>query len=168
MYRIQKKKELDRDYYEKKYDSPYPVDNLMPVYYSVLGHLNSINGKNLNILDIGCGMGNLASLLKKYGYSHYKGFDISSTGIAKAKADIPEWKENFFIHSCYELKKRQYDYDASIACEVLEHVDDFKLIDQIKKGSYFIGSVPNYWASGNEHMRIYKNNLSIKLRFSHA
>ena len=93
------------------------------------------------------------------------GFDFSKNAINQAKDKLPDISNKFMIHDCYNLSSINYDYNISVAVEVLEHLDDIKIIKQLKSKSYLIGTLPNFWASNNAHLRIYKSKLHIYFRF---
>ena len=161
-----KGREQTQKYYEEKYITPYHIDVYKPVFKKSLRILNMLKPtKDVGILDVGCGMGEFAKYLRKESFTNYLGFDISTSGIDLAKKRIPEWDEKFIVHSAYELEDIDFDYKVVVAIEVLEHINDLKFISQLKSGTLLIGSVPNYWSSNDEHLRVYPNKLNIWWRF---
>jgi 2-polyprenyl-3-methyl-5-hydroxy-6-metoxy-1,4-benzoquinol methylase len=60
---------------------------------------------------------------------------------------------NFYLGNAYDKKEFRGDYNVVIATEVLEHVDDLKVLANIKSGATFIGSVPNFGDAA--HLRTY-------------
>ena len=107
-------------------------------------------------------------MLIKSGYTNYSGIDISVSGIQAARARLPEWAASFTQGNAYQLGAAGQSAEIIIAVEVLEHIDDLKFIHTLKAGTLLIASVPNYWSSNNEHLRIYKSRNHIKWRFRHV
>ena len=155
-----------KDYYEKKYEHPYPIENYIPIFNKSIDFLKELDiEKSCNILDIGCGIGELGALIKNAGFNNYLGFDISGTGLEKAKERVPHWKDKFIKFDAYKIDELNYNYDITMAIEVLEHIQDFKLINNLKTGTKLIASVPNYWSSNNEHLRVYPSKFYIWKRY---
>ena len=150
-----------KNYYNKIYSKPYPVEKYNEVYKIVCTFLEKFSNKDSLIMDIGCGAGGLAALIKDNGYKNYYGFDYSQNAINQSKKRIPEWEDRFFIHDCYKLSKLDINFEIGIATEVLEHLEDLKILNQLKPSQLFIGSVPNYWAANNAHLRIYPSKFFI-------
>ena len=157
--------EQGKEYYDEIYSQEYPVEKYIPIYKIILSYIDSIKLNKKNILDIGCGVGEFAKQLQNRKFDNYLGFDFSENAIFKAKDKLPNISNKFIVHDCYNLSALAYDYNISIAVEVLEHLDDIKIIKQLKKETYFIGTLPNFWASNNAHLRIYKSKLHIYARF---
>ena len=154
-----------RDYYENVYSARYPIEKYEDVYKIVCDLLKRIDLPQKRIMDIGCGAGGLASMLEKHNINNYHGFDYSSNAIKQAKELVPKWQKKFFIHDCNILNEIPYEFDIGIAIEVLEHLDDMIIINQLKKNTYFIGSVPNYWAANHAHVRVYPSKFYIWKRY---
>lgn len=154
-----------KDYYNKIYSKPYPVEKYDEVYQIVCTFLEQFSNKDSLIMDIGCGAGGLATFIKDNGYKNYYGFDYSQNAINQSKKRIPEWKDRFFVHDCYKLNKLDINFKIGIAIEVLEHLEDLKILNQFKPSQLFIGSVPNYWAANNAHLRIYPSKFFIWKRY---
>ena len=156
--------ERTKNYYDKKYtvETSYSAKAYTPVYVQAITLLNDLKLDNPSILEVGCGDGLLANMLHKAGYTNYHGIDISESGIAQAKKSYPYMAGRFSLGDAYDSKQ---DTDIVIAIEVLEHIDDMKFITSLKPGTLLLASVPNYWSTNNEHLRIYKSRNHIKWRF---
>lgn len=116
------------------------------------------------ILDLGCGAGQFASLVHDHGFPHYCGVDISATAIEIARSKCPDFE--FVVSNVLEtdLLARQ-DYDCVVACEFLEHINpDLEIIEKIKPGVRFFGSVPNN--PYISHVRYFQDVESVKARYS--
>ena len=158
--------ERGKKYYNEIYSEDYPAEKYIPIYDIVIKYINSLHLDEINILDVGCGVGEFANQIQNISYANYLGFDFSQNALNQAKKRVPNLADKFILHDCYKLSEINYKYNIAIAIEVLEHLDDMKIINQLKSGSYLIGTLPNFWASNNAHLRIYKNKLSIYLRFN--
>ena len=160
--------EQTADYYSKIYMKPYSMENYDPIFNKVMDYIAKLDVKDCHILDIGCGIGELARRLREKGFKaeQYSGFDFSEKGIQIARQNNKEWSHRFFVHNCYHLDKIRFDYDLAVAIEVLEHIQDLQVLPKLKRGAFFIGSVPNFWASSNAHLRVYPSKNFIRRRFN--
>jgi 2-polyprenyl-3-methyl-5-hydroxy-6-metoxy-1,4-benzoquinol methylase len=105
--------------------------------------------KNLSVLDIGCGLGQLLSCLKKEGFTDLTGIDINEESIEACK------KNGLTVEKIEDIrdyaKNSQKKFDRIVMAHVLEHLDKEVMIDtliHIKKylleeGGIFILMVPN-------------------------
>jgi len=98
------------------------------------------------VLDFGCGDGRLSLQLVRLGCPEVVGCDISEGAVLLAKA-------LGFATSCrfYPQIEQvcEYDFDAAVAMEVLEHVDDSEvphvvdaIADRLRSKGRFVVSVP--------------------------
>ena len=119
------------------------------------------------VLDIGCGTGSLS----RYYKGEYKGYDISSVAIEKAKTH--RRKDAFFGVLDFTTAKNQ-DFskvDTIVMAEFLEHIDDdLNIFEAIKKtakpGTRVIISVPNGKAVPSpDHVREF-NFFQLKTKFA--
>lgn len=115
------------------------------------------------LLDIGCGPGQLACLLRDKGISNYSGFDFSPKRIEHAKSVCPEFK--FSVHDAFktDIFTRIY-YNGVICTEFLEHVEeDIKVIKKIRSGVKFYGTVPNF--PFMSHVRHFNSEEEVRARY---
>jgi len=116
-----------------------------------------------SILEIGCGPGQLACLIRDKGVKLYHGFDFSSKRIAQAKKACGEFtfsQEDAFKTDLFTT----YDYSAVICTEFLEHVEgDIELLSRIKSGAKFYGTVPNF--PYESHVRHFKKESDVFARY---
>ncbi len=133
------------------------------------------------ILDFGCGCGNLTVRLAKFGYKVYA-VDSSSASLSVVRKKIkfsPLAKSIKVIDGSYqEIAKLNKKFDAICCGEVLEHIqDDQKVLelffDSLKPGGKCIITVParmKYWDASDiwaGHLRRYEKDEILKL-FSQA
>ncbi|MAE72256.1 MAG: hypothetical protein CME06_17535 [Gemmatimonadetes bacterium] len=159
--------ERSAEYYESKYrdGEHHETEHYAPVYEQVLKFLGDCVAPEGRILEIGCGRGELAAMIREAGFRGYRGIDISASAVDVARGRMPDWRSRFSTGSAYDPADLGEEYDVAIAVEVLEHLDDLRLLRQLRPGSWIIASVPNYWSSNNEHLRVYRSRWGIRRRF---
>ena len=116
-----------------------------------------------SVLEIGCGPGQLACLIRDKKISKYHGFDFSPKRIKQAKRVCPEF--TFSVEDAYETDLfATYDYDAVICTEFLEHLEeDVEVINRIRSGARFYGTVPNFLYTS--HVRHFRNETEVLSRY---
>jgi SAM-dependent methyltransferase len=116
-----------------------------------------------SVLDIGCGPGQFASLLRANNVPRYCGIDLSQVAIRLARSACPDY--TFSAVNVFETDiLEKLDYDTAISMEFLEHVsDDIIVLQRIPKGRRFIGSVPNF--PYESHVRHFLNTEEVVGRY---
>ncbi len=162
-----KHKEHDSKYYDhsfeksKQYHLHYTYSDYYPVWTVVLDRIKRTGLSN--IIDIGCGAGQFACLLRDNNISNYIGVDLSPARIDHARRICPEYRflaEDVFAS---DLLKTQ-DYDSVFALEFLEHIKrDIEFISMISPGTTCIFSVPNF--GGRTHVRYFKTIQQVSQRY---
>ena len=115
------------------------------------------------IVDLGCGPGQFASLLYDKGIRSYRGVDFSSKCIAMAKHRCP-----FFDFAIADLSDagmlRDLPYDTIVSLEFLEHVPfDLEVIGNVRRGTKVFATVPNFpYVS---HVRHFTSEADVRLRY---
>jgi 2-polyprenyl-3-methyl-5-hydroxy-6-metoxy-1,4-benzoquinol methylase len=147
-------------YYSDIYRRGYDTGGYQPLYQLVMQMLKKIPSPR--ILELGCGIGDLGRMIIDEGFP-YRGFDFSKEAVAQSKAQCP--RGNFLVGDVYNPEDYlPANYNVAVALEVLEHVDDLKVIESIPPGVRLIASVPSY--DDIAHLRLYKDpKMDIIERF---
>jgi len=103
-----------------------------------------------NVLEIGCGTAEL-----QYYVNNYYGFDFSDEAV-KIANNPHVWKADAY-------KEDFGNYDTYVLTEVLEHLDDIKIISKIPANKNIIFSVPSF--TDPAHVRTYSKK-TIEERFN--
>ena len=75
---------------------------------------------NAAILDVGCGTGNMAQVLRQFGYKNIEGLDPSEGMLAVAKRkEVYKTLHNLFLSSDIDLPSKHFD--AIVGAGVLTH-----------------------------------------------
>jgi len=127
--------------------------------------------EDLQILDLGCGTGNMLKSLSKFGKVYYADSSIESIEFCK-KRDYKETK----LEQIERLSYPSDSFDLVLALDVLEHsIDDAAALKEIfricKNDGYGILTVPAYSLLWTQHdiaachvRRYVSGNLRAKLR----
>ena len=116
------------------------------------------------VLDVGCGPGQIAEMLKDMGIRSYAGFDFSPKRIEWAQANSPQFR--FELADAYSTTLfDDVPYDAVVCTEFLEHVDrDLAVLERIRPGTRFLGTVPDF--GGGSHVRFFRSSEEVEERYS--
>lgn len=116
-----------------------------------------------SVIEIGCGPGQLACLLRDKGIASYHGLDFSPRRIEQARGVCPEFA--FSIADVFQTDLlNSCDYDTAICTEVLEHVEgDLELLRRIRSGTRFYGTVPNF--PYTSHVRHFTSEAEVLARY---
>ena len=123
----------------------YYTFNMFPSEMLIINFIE--NWSNLEVLDIGCGEGNLAAMLSFKGASKVDGVDYSDEAISIAKERININNVNFL---CKDFRKINQKYDVVVMNGVFEHFDnpwkelDFILTNICKKDGIVITTSPGF------------------------
>mgnify|MGYP003112619981 CR=1 FL=1 len=117
---LQSDKRITMKYDEDYISSSYTEENMLRISYLRLGfllsvlHGENINGKDLSILDVGCGFGHFLKVSKNFGFDTY-GLDINDH-------DISEFANKGSLKS---------GYDIVTFFDSLEHFDDINFVKDL-------------------------------------
>lgn len=148
---MEDKEEMEKFIKNKNYNFHSLNEKLKFIYLMIKEYSrnNNKNIKELNILDVGCGDGNITFPLSTL-ECNVTSFDMDEELINSVKRKIEQNKiKNITIkvENCYTFEDDKI-YDVIIASEIFEHLSDpVKFINKIKRnmadGSYFIITIPN-------------------------
>lgn len=137
---------------EKKYDEIFKNDaskfftcNVFKESFSIVGMID--DWSNLEVLDLGCGTGNLASMVSQAGAKKVVGIDYSKEAIKIANEKFTI--SNLEYRKC-DYKEVKEKFDVILLQGVLEHFDkpfeELKYIidNNLKEGGTIITSSPSF------------------------
>lgn len=138
---------------------PLETCSALPVYEAAARMV-----PDLPVVDLGCGTGRFAELLRRQGVTRYHGFDFAPDVVDEAArycaafdfavADIREWEHGPSLpeECCY------------VMLEVLEHLDDDRgALSRIPPGLPVVLSVPNFWSAS--HVRRFLQPADVFARY---
>jgi SAM-dependent methyltransferase len=115
------------------------------------------------VLDLGCGPGQFAQLLRDKGILDYRGLDFSLQCIEQARQRCPTFRFDVADISSSPLLEEAV-YDTVIALEFLEHVEqEIAVIRRLRKGVRFLASVPNF--PYTSHVRHFSSAQEVQDRY---
>ena len=97
-----------------------------------------------SVLDVGCGPATLAEYIP-----NYKGFDFSKEAVKQAN------NKNVWLGDAYD-KDNYVGADYYILTEVLEHLDDLRVLENVPEGKV-IFSVPSF--TDPSHIRVFTEKI---------
>jgi SAM-dependent methyltransferase len=147
---------------ERIYDVPYRQSGYYPLFREVQRILKRQNVQS--VLEVGCGTGGLAHLLKdREPHIRYQGFDFSPVAVQRASARVSE-PEDFFVGDAKAKESYRGDFDSIVCTEVLEHIEaDLEVVAQWPAGAYCVCSVPNFDA--DNHVRHFTSEEDVRRRY---
>ena len=167
-----KKTEFKAEWYDQYYASniqnsgEYSLPPQKSMYYNLWSRaMTKINEEDV-IADLGCGVGQLASLMIANNKHYSYGVDFSSEAIQTAKNNNISIKDKFFVgnlydQSCFKIAP----YNCVVMFEVLEHIrHDLKVINYIESGTKMICSLPSF--DYKSHVRFFENEKQIHKRYN--
>jgi SAM-dependent methyltransferase len=114
------KEALDREYRSGHWDHFFAFDEL-PRNLVIAGAVHHFFPLPA-VLDVGCGSGRLATVFQAYPRSRYLGVDLSSEGVARARALALPGME--FLEGNYETWRPEGRFDAIIFNECIGYARD--------------------------------------------
>jgi SAM-dependent methyltransferase len=131
--------------------------------WTVMAHLMVRDGVR-SVLDVGCGSGQLALLLRDKGISAYCGIDFSQKRIEWARKNCPDFA--FVVEDALRTDLfTTFPYDAVVCAEFLDHIQsDIEVIQRIKTGARFYAIVPNF--SYDSHVRYFRDSGAVMERYA--
>jgi SAM-dependent methyltransferase len=161
-----KEEQYDRIYEgggdEQIYDLPYNRTGYYPLFKEVHGIVRRRGIRS--ILEVGCGTGGLAHLIRdREPAIRYRGFDFSQVAVQKASVRLGS-ASLFFVGDARARESYGTEAEAIVCTEVLEHIDaDLEVVAQWPSGVYCVCSVPNFDA--DNHVRHFKTADDVRERY---
>lgn len=147
--------------WQNVYDLHYRYSFYYPLFSRII---EEVKGRSCSkVLEVGCGVGQLAHMLVEQTSAEYRGFDFSSIAIQKAVQRLGR-KELFRISDAHANSSYSWEYDTIICTEVLEHIEqDVSVVRLWKEGCLCICSVPNFDA--DNHVRYFGSENQVRQRY---
>lgn len=141
------------------FNQHYSRSRYLPVWEAVIEELSD----RARILEIGCGTGQFAALLHDRGFREYRGFDFSSSAIARARKTVPDF--DFRVADARDPTAYEGDHDTVVATEVLEHLDDdLAVLRLLAPGTTVHFTVPT--KNDPSHVRFFPRVAGVRARYS--
>lgn len=161
--------ERKSEYYDEIYNSSeaYQGSHLESPYLAMWQFILTKIPTDINIIELGCGTGQFAELLRENNFERYVGVDFSEKAV-----EICIKRKLGYTFKIIDLNKFNWEetHGLFVCMETFEHLKDFKLIDNIGLGKEIIFTVPDfndashvrYFHSVNEVVDRYKNVLKFE------
>ncbi len=162
--------ERPASYYDSLYsDTPsYGRKYWESKYYAVwLVIADRISRSGLRVVvDVGCGPGQFAGLLRDKGIHAYTGIDFSQYAIEIARNVCPEYTfVAVDITSENSLQEVESSYDCVLMLEFLEHIEsDVEVLARVVSGTRLLLTVPSF--PDPAHVRYFDSAAAVKERYS--
>ena len=145
------------------YRKPYYTSPYYPGWLVLAARIHRAGVES--VIDLGCGPGQFACLMRDQGMKQYTGIDFSGICIKRARTVCPAYT---FIQD--DLTDSRYlkmlKYDAVVICEFLEHIDDdLTILANIPRGAWIYATVPDFMCKG--HVRCFHDVGEVANRYGH-
>ena len=153
-------READAPSYDVVYGQ-YGPEHFQRKYQKVYDGVLSLLEPDDSVLEIGCGVGVLGNQILGAGIK-YRGFDFSDVAVKKAcdGAFLPFYEADAYDPETYFPR----DFDTVVAIEVLEHLDDLRVLKLLPEGVTIIFSVPDF--TYNTHVRFFESEFDVRERYA--
>ena len=140
----------------------YTASHYYPLWTVIADRLRRAGA--VRVLDVGCGPGQVASLLRDQGLPAYVGLDFSPERVRRAREVCPEYA--FHVADVFETDLLANEaYDGVLVMEFLEHVErDLDVLARIRPGALVLATVPNFPAAG--HVRFFERAEDVRARYA--
>lgn len=162
--------EKSADWYDQSFEDlaewrlHYTESHYYFLWTVIVDRLKRANARR--VLDIGCGPGQLACLIRDRGIAEYQGFDFSPKRVEQAQRVCPEFR--FTVDDAFTTDLfTAFPYDSVVCTEFLEHVErDLEVLARISSGARVLATVPNF--PGAAHVRFFENAGEVHARYRHC
>lgn len=115
------------------------------------------------VLEVGCGPGQLAALLREVSVTEYVGFDFSQVAITIARTTLPGTRFERDDARTSQLYTT-WPCDAIVCTEVLEHIDDdLTVVGHFPPGVRCFVTVPSF--PYKSHVRFFRSVQEVNDRY---
>jgi len=140
----------------------YTESHSYPIWAVIADRLASAGATS--VLELGCGSGQFADLLRDRRVAAYLGIDFSPRRIEHARRLCPGYSfraEDVMTSDALD----RGEYDAVVAKAFLEHVeDDVGLVRRVRAGALIVASVPSFAAPS--HVRHFADESEVAARYA--
>jgi 2-polyprenyl-3-methyl-5-hydroxy-6-metoxy-1,4-benzoquinol methylase len=154
------RKEKGPEYYNDIYDNEFDQTRYHAIYDRILEWVK--DKENPRVLEVGCGCSDLSIMMVNNNIP-YQGFDFSQKALDQLAKKSPATREKCKLANAYDDENYSGDYNTVVAVEVMEHLDDLRVLENIPPGKNVILSLPDYMAWS--HLRVYESETKIRERF---
>jgi SAM-dependent methyltransferase len=152
----------DRAYADTRtYHDHYTRSSYYPLWAVIVDRIR--RDRIGRILEIGCGPGQLAAFFLDQGVASYAGLDYSAKAIELARLAAP--RGEFVVGDARSSGiYAEFDHDAVICTEVLEHIeDDLLVVSRFLPAKRCLGTVPNF--PYESHVRHFRDAGEVASRY---
>jgi ubiquinone/menaquinone biosynthesis C-methylase UbiE len=129
-----------------KKDESRKINYIAKLLVKLEARIHKLNKKNISILDIGCGTGNILNFFSNNGYKKLYGIDINKYTLSIATKNCPQAVIKY--GDIYKIPFDKNKFDIVILTEVIEHLDhpEVAIIEikrVLKKNGVLLLTTPN-------------------------
>lgn len=142
--------------------SPLEESSSLPLYEAAADLIDT----SLPVVDLGCGTGRFAELLRRRGVQTYAGLDFAADAIDEARRYCRA--PGFSFHVA-DLRTAPLMFISAtyVLLEVLEHLDDDRgLLARLRRGAPIVISVPDFWSAS--HVRVFPQVAAAVERYKES
>jgi len=141
----------------QRYAAPWHTSIYAPLWLEIVDVLRT--NKTRTVLDLGCGTAQLGACISQHiPELKYAGVDFSESAIELAKTQV---EASLMVGDIRDDWIYTEDYDAVVATEVLEHLDDDRaILRKIPEGRLVLFSVPGFNSAA--HVRYFTSESDVR------
>ena len=144
-----------------QYIRPYRKTWYYPMFREALRQTKAMGARS--VLEVGCGGGSFAQMLRDTTDLTYRGFDFSQNAVQLARRRNGS-DELFSTSNALDAKSYAGTFDTIVCTEVLEHIErDLDVIRNWPAGISCVCSVPNF--DDPTHVRLFRDEQQVRARY---